>query len=181
MGSMFREKLLRKLILSSLLSALALAISPVAWFAWGPTRAFPGQHLVNVLAGIMVGPLWASMGAIIVGTLRIMLGVGTIFAYPGGIPGGILVGLMYKLLRRKVNKRKTILLASLGEPVGTVLIGGTLSWYMLDPLLGTGLQIRFGTLFPFYLGWALSSVSGSIIGTLLVLALDRLEVLKHFD
>ncbi|MGQ9596139.1 MAG: energy coupling factor transporter S component ThiW [Thermoproteota archaeon] len=178
---MFRKKSLRKLILSSLLAALALAISPVTWFAWGPTRAFPGQHLVNILAGIMVGPLWASMSAVIVGTLRIMLGVGTIFAYPGGIPGGLMVGLVHKFLRGKVGRRKAILLASFSEPIGTVLIGGTLSWYMLDPLLGTGLQTRFGALLPFYLGWALSSVSGSIIGTISVLALDSLGALRHVD
>lgn len=175
---MIRSKSLRRLVLSALLSALALAVSPVAWFQWGPTKAFPGQHMVNVLAGIMVGPILASFCAIIVGTLRIMLGVGTVFAYPGGIPGGLMVGILYLLFKKKFKSRRAIVLASLGEPVGTVLIGGTISWYIVDPFLGSVLHSRFGTLLPFYLGWALSSISGWAIGTVLVLALDRMGILK---
>ncbi|MCX8183716.1 MAG: energy coupling factor transporter S component ThiW [Crenarchaeota archaeon] len=175
---MIKSRSLRRLVLSALLSALALAISPVAWFQWGPTRAFPGQHMVNVLAGVMVGPLWASLCAIIVGTLRIMLGLGTVFAYPGGIPGGLIVGILYVLLKKRFGSGKAIVLASLGEPVGTVLIGGTVSWFIVDPFFGAVLQSRFGALLPFYLGWALSSVSGCAIGMLLALELDRLGVLK---
>lgn len=178
---MIRSRALRKIVFSALFSALALAISPVAWFQWGPTKAFPGQHMVNVLAGIIIGPIWASLCAIIVGTLRIMLGVGTIFAYPGGIPGGLMVGILYIILKKKIESRNAIVLASLGEPVGTVLIGGTISWYIVDPFFGATLQSRFGALLPFYLGWALSSVSGCIIGIALTLALDKLGVLKSID
>ncbi|MEM3712422.1 MAG: energy coupling factor transporter S component ThiW [Thermoproteota archaeon] len=175
---MIRSKSLRRPVLSALLSALALVVSPVAWFQWGPTKAFPGQHMVNVLAGIMVGPLWASLCAMIVGTLRIMLGVGTVFAYPGGIPGGLIVGILYVLFKKKFGSRSAIVLASLGEPVGTVLVGGTISWYIVDPFFGSVLHSRFGALLPFYLGWALSSISGWAIGIVLVLALDRIGILK---
>ncbi|MDW8034576.1 MAG: energy coupling factor transporter S component ThiW [Nitrososphaerota archaeon] len=176
---MIKSKTLRKLVLSALLSALALAVSPFAWFQWGPTKAFPGQHMVNVLAGIMVGPLWASLCAIIVGTLRIMLGLGTVFAYPGGIPGGLMVGAVYLMLKKRIGGKRAIVLASLFEPIGTVLIGGTISWYIVDPFFGSVLYSRFGAILPLYLGWALSSVSGCLIGTLLILALDRLSVIKN--
>lgn len=165
--------------MSSVFVAIAIVVSPVAWFAWGPTRAFPGQHMVNVLAGVMVGPLLASVCALTTGTVRIILGLGTIFAYPGGIPGGVMVGLLYKLLKNRVGIRSAILLASLGEPLGTVLVGGTVSWYVVDPLLGTGLQSRFGALLVFYLGWTLSSISGCVVGVILLLALERLGVLKY--
>ncbi len=175
---MIEGKTLRRLVLSALLSALALAISPVAWFQWGPTRAFPGQHMVNVLAGVIVGPLWAPLSAIIVGTIRIMYGVGTIFAYPGGIPGGLMVGFLYALFKKKTKSRKAIVFASLGEPIGTVVIGGTLSWYVVDPFFGNLLYSRFGALLPFYLGWALSSVSGMAAGVSLLIALDKVGVLK---
>jgi len=35
-----------------------------------------------------VGPLWAAIAAIIIGIIRNALGVGTIYAFPSGIPGG---------------------------------------------------------------------------------------------
>ncbi|MFH7836047.1 MAG: energy coupling factor transporter S component ThiW, partial [Candidatus Aenigmatarchaeota archaeon] len=107
---------IKKLTLSSILSVLALIISPFSWFAWGPTKAFPGQHLVNVIAGIILGPAYAIFIATIVGTIRVMFGIGTLFAYPGGIPGGFIVGLSYKFLRKIITKRKAIIIASLTEP-----------------------------------------------------------------
>jgi energy coupling factor transporter S component ThiW len=175
---MIGNKTLRKLVLSALFSALALAVSPVAWFQWGPTKAFPGQHMVNVLAGVILGPFWASLCAIIVGTIRIMYGVGTVFAYPGGIPGGLMVGLLYALLKKKAKSSKAVVFASLGEPIGTVIIGGTLSWYVVDPFFGNILYSRFGSLLLLYLGWALSSMSGMAVGLMLLLALDKVGVLK---
>lgn len=170
---------IRKITLSSILSALALIISPFSWFAWGPTKAFPGQHLVNVIAGIILGPIWAVFIATIVGSIRIMLGLGTIFAYPGGIPGGFIVGLSYKFLRKIIRKRKiTIIIASLTEIIGTVLIGGTISWYIFDPLLGNILHSKFLVLLPFYFGWALSSIIGSLLGMIIVLTLDKTGIVK---
>ncbi|MEM2929141.1 MAG: energy coupling factor transporter S component ThiW [Nitrososphaerota archaeon] len=169
---------IKKLTLSSILSVLALIISPFSWFAWGPTKAFPGQHLVNVIAGIILGPAYAIFIATIVGTIRIMLGIGTLFAYPGGIPGGLIVGLSYKFLRKIITKRKAIIIASLTEPIGTVLIGGTISWYIFDPLLGSILYSKFLSLLPFYFGWILSSISGCLLGMIITLTLDKIGIIK---
>jgi predicted membrane protein len=89
----------KKLVLSSMLVALVVALSPI-YFVWGPTKALPWQHIVNVIAGIVLGPLWAAAVAFLAGTIRIVLGTGTIFAYPGGIPSGLVVGLTYSLLSK---------------------------------------------------------------------------------
>ncbi len=175
---MFRTTYIKKLALSSILSVLALIISPFAWFSWGPTKAFPGQHFVNVIASIILGPIWAIFIAIIVGTMRIMLGIGTIFAYPGGIPGGFIVGLFYKNLKKVINKRKAMIIASLSEPIGTVLIGGTISWYIFDPLLGGILYSKFLSLLPFYFGWFLSSITGSLLGMIVILTIDKTGIAK---
>jgi energy coupling factor transporter S component ThiW len=47
----------KKIALASLLSALGVVISPL-WFEWLGSKAFPGQHFINVLSGVMLGPLW---------------------------------------------------------------------------------------------------------------------------
>ncbi|QOJ79806.1 energy coupling factor transporter S component ThiW [Infirmifilum lucidum] len=170
-----------KLALSSVLVAVAVVLSPL-YFVWGPTKAYPAQHMVNSVAGVILGPLWAALIAAVVGTIRISLGTGTIFAYPGGIPGGIVVGLVYRLATRLIKKRRlAILAASLSEPLGTILVGGTFSWYILDPLLGGSMHAKFGAIVWFLSGWALSSVTGCVLGALCLLALDKtglLNVLK---
>ena len=39
------------------LSVLGIMLAPFFWFPFLGTRVFPGQHLVNVLAGVLLGPL----------------------------------------------------------------------------------------------------------------------------
>ena len=167
----------RKLAFASVYSALAIVISPL-YFPWGLTKAFPGQHFINVLSGITLGPLWAAFIALIVGTIRIMLGTGSFFAYPGGIPGGIVVGLAYMILKKFLSQEKAIIISSLMEPVGTVLVGGTISWFILDPFTGKSMQVFFTSILALYYGWLISSISGCVLGAIIVLALSRMGVLK---
>jgi energy coupling factor transporter S component ThiW len=121
----------KKIALASLLSALGVVISPL-WFEWLGFKSFPGQHFINVLSGVMLGPLWGAVVAVIIGTVRIALGMGTIFAYPGGIPGAVHVGLAYIVLSRMTSSRARFA-AALAEPFGTVLIGGTIALAVVAP------------------------------------------------
>jgi energy coupling factor transporter S component ThiW len=167
----------KKLVLSSTLVALVVALSPI-YFVWGPTKALPWQHMVNVIAGIVLGPLWAAAVAFLAGTIRIVLGTGTIFAYPGGIPGGLVVGLTYSLLSKISKRRKAVLaISSLTEPLGTCGLGGTITWYLLDPLLGGVFRAKFGVFLYFAAGWLASSVIGAALGLLIVLSLEKLSML----
>jgi len=142
------------------------------------------QHFGNVLAGILVGPLWGLAVPLIVGSLRIALGVGTFFAYPGGIPGALLVGLTYRLTRRFRSPRLRFICA-FAEPVGTVLIGGTASLLILFPFLPTifPLSPSLSTLLSqgeyilalliLWSGWSASSIPGAALGYIVILALHR--------
>jgi len=120
--------------------------------------------MVNALAGVLLGPLWAAFIALCIGLIRMGLGVGTIFSMPGGIPGALIVGFFYWLLKRWGKKQ--VELAALTEPVGTVLIGGTLAVFLVAPLIG-----REMILVPVWFGWSLSSVPGSILGFIILEAL----------
>lgn len=173
--------------LASILSALGIVISPL-WFEWLGSRAFPGQHLINVLSGVMLGPVWGAVVALIIGTVRMALGTGTIFAYPGGIPGAVLVGLAYMALSRATASRARFA-AALAEPLGTVLIGGTLALTVVAPAVGpaigpAGVMLRnvenlgwFSALLILWGGWAISSVIGAFIGFIFLTALDKYGVL----
>lgn len=165
-----REEFLRKAVLSGVLSALGVIISPFLSFPIFAFKVFPGQHMVNAIAGVLLGPWWAALIAIIVGTIRLILGTGTVFAYPGGIPGALIVGLSSWLLRKARMREE---LAALSEPIGTVFIGGTLAAYVVAPILGRSL-----TLYATWLSWAMSSIPGCLAGYFILLGLRRIGIHK---
>ncbi len=152
---------MKRLMYVGLFAALAVVASgfhiPV-----GPAKVFPFQHAINVLAGITVGPWYGALAACIAGIIRILLGTGTVFALPGGIPGAILVGLAYRFLKRD--------LAGFFEPLGTGAIGAALSAYLVAPLVG-----REATFLFFQSAFLASSIPGSVLGVLLVKALRRIS------
>ncbi len=177
----------KKISLMIVLTALGVVLAPIAWFPFISTKAYPGQHLVNALAGVLLGPWWGAAVAILIGIVRNLLGIGTIYAFPGGVPGAVVVGLMYILTSRS-NNRFLRYSAALFESVGTVLIGGTLSIFAVAPavgdfkLLGVIEQLGVYSFLPiFWSGWALSSVPGSAVGYVLLLILDKMGVIRQIS
>ena len=155
---------IKQVSLAAMLIALGVVIAPILWFPVFGSKAFPGQHLVNAVAGVLLGPLWAIFIAFCIGIIRMSLGIGTIFSMPGGIPGGLIVGLFYWLLRRAGVGHPE--LAALTEPIGTVLIGATLSVYFVAPRMGME-----WALIPTWIGWSFSCIPGCIFGFVILEAL----------
>ncbi|MDW8041332.1 MAG: energy coupling factor transporter S component ThiW [Nitrososphaerota archaeon] len=175
-----KAKATRTVALWVVLSAMGIALAPILWFPFLGTRAYPGQHMVNVLAGVMLGPVSSVVVPFIVGTVRIALGLGTVFAYPGGIPGALVVGLVHRYLTSRLSRPALRYLSALAEPVGTVFVGGTISLLMIAPLIGSGPLMALlsergalGALPVLWSGWAVSSVPGSLLGYVLCVALNR--------
>jgi len=146
--------------------------------------------MINAILGVLAGPLWAAIAAIFVGTARNMLGTGTIYAFPGGIPGGVVVGAAYWLLKRLKRGEKTRLTSALMEPIGTLLIGVPLALFLVAPLMSPqgysktllDLTTSEGSIFAFLsLGvwWALSCVPGSIIGFVILLTLKKIGISRE--
>ena len=174
---------IKKLTIVIVFSALGVALSPFSWFEFLGTKAYPTQHMINAILGVLVGPFWALIAAIFVGIIRNLLGTGTLYAFPGGIFGGIVVGIFYWLIKRfKVNGKKR-LISALTEPIGTVLVGAPIALFLMAPFLGTprlqDLMTEQGFLLAFLIfgaGWALSCVPGSIIGFTVLLILNRVGI-----
>ncbi len=154
-----------QIALTSIFIALGVVLSPI-WFPVMGSKAFPFQHMINVLSAIILGPLHAALIALLIGIIRNALGIGTIYAFPGGIPGGLVVGGVYLLLRGRLERSKAWKLSAVTEPIGTVLIGAVLSYFFVAPLIGDertlalASQNLFTGLMIFSLGWLLSSVIG---------------------
>ena len=165
---------IRQVSLAAVLIALGVVISPFLWFPILASKAYPGQHMINALAGVLLGPLWASFVAFCIGLIRMSLGIGTIFSMPGGIPGALVVGFFQWWLRR--SRITSVELAAFSEPIGTIFIGGTLAVYLVAPMVGRNM-----VLIPVWIGWSLSCIPGAIMGFVILKSLKAVGVTKFFE
>lgn len=153
----------RMLAMAGILIASGVLLSGIS-IPFGPTKCFPFQHSVNVLAGILLGPWWGAGTATIISIIRISMGTGTIFAFPGSIPGVIAVGFAYRIFHKDW--------AALAEPLGTGPVGATISAFILGPATGNSAGIL--TLWTAFLA---SSIPGAVIGLIILMFIRKTNIL----
>ena len=161
-----KNKRFKKMTLAGLLVATSLLLSGIS-FPLGPVRCFPFQHTANVLAGAALGPWWAASAAFSTSLLRIMAGTGTIFAFPGSIPGAIAAGLAFRLFRNPW--------AALAEPLGTGILRAAIIAWVMGPAVGN--RAGFMALSGIFL---VSSVPGALIGMGLIHILIKTPLARVF-
>jgi energy coupling factor transporter S component ThiW len=161
-----------RVALASILACIAIALSPIVSFPLGFATPFPIQHMVNAISGVTLGPWYAVMIAVVAGAARNLLGTGTVFAFPGGIFGALVVGLMHRYLIKSDY-------AALTEPLGTGIIGAVVSAYIVGPWAAqAGLIRRLGMLEAFVASFLASSVPGSLLGFIVLKVLRRIGFLR---
>ncbi len=138
-----------------LMVALGTAAGPLM-VPVGPANAFPIQHTINVLAGVILGPVEAVIIALLVGVLRNILGLGTVLALPGGMIGAFLAGVAYRHFRREEA-------AAAAEIFGTGLLGALASVPIVGLVLGQEMA-AFGLVIPF----GISATVGALIAGLIL-------------
>ena len=158
----------KKIALVAVLVATTVVLSPIN-FPVGSSKCYPAQHMINGIAGVLLGPWYAAVMALFTGVIRNMLSLGTLHAFPGGIPGALVVGIFYRYVKKTD-------LAALTEPLGTVVIGATISALVVAPYLGKSFTVAF-----WWVAFAASSIPGSIIGFIVLTAIRRLGFARYFD
>ncbi len=156
----------RKVASAVVLTGIAVALSPFS-IPIGPARAFPVQHMVNVLAAVLLGPWWAVASAMATSIIRLAAGTGTIFAFPGSLPGALLAGYVFLWTRN-------IYLAALGEVIGTGILGAFVGTLLVAPVFLTQPLDATFYVIPF----TVSAIAGAILGVIGWLALQRAGVAK---
>jgi energy coupling factor transporter S component ThiW len=149
-----------------ILVAIAVALSPV-FIPVGIAKCFPAQHMVNVLAAVMLGPVYAVAIAAAAAVIRNILGLGTLLAFPGGMIGALLAGLAYLGTRN-------IYLAGVGEIIGTGLIGALVSVWIVAPLL----MQKSMALATLIIAFSVSTLGGTVIGLIALHLLRKAGVWK---
>lgn len=155
----------RKIALSGLLIALGVAASTF-YIPVGAAKCFPIQAMVNIISGVLLGPFYAVGIAFSTSTLRILMGTGSLLAYPGSMIGAFLCGFLY-------NRTKMLPLAFLGETVGTGILGALAAYPIVTLVLS-----KKAALFAYVIPFMLSSVIGSVIAVFIVMALMKIKLFK---
>lgn len=151
----------RDIARAAVLVALAVALSPL-FIPVGIAKCYPAQHMVNVLAAVLLGPGYAVWIAFCAALLRNLLGLGTLLAFPGGMIGALLAGLAFRLFRRSWA-------AAVGELIGTGLLGALASAWVVAPVL-LKKAVASGTLI---VAFSLSALAGALIALLLLQVLRK--------
>ncbi len=147
------------------LVAIGVALAPVTSFPVGGANINPTQHLVNVVAAVLLGPWQATGIALVIGVIRNALGVGTLLAFPGGMIGALLAGYAWRLTHRDA-------VAAAGELVGTAVLGAILGGLLVAPVFMDQPAAALAFV-PSFFG---SSLVGVIIGVAALRVLRRTDL-----
>ncbi|MGM0844976.1 MAG: energy coupling factor transporter S component ThiW [Bacillota bacterium] len=150
----------KRMVLIAMFTAIAVAGSAFVSFPAGIARAYPIQHAINVMTAILFGPGTAVLVAFLTGLIRFMTGTGSLLAFPGGMIGALLAGVLYKQFGK-------FRFAAVGEVIGTGIIASLIAVPYARILMGTEAAAFF--FMPPFLA---SSVSGAVLGVLLISRLN---------
>jgi len=154
----------RKLTFAAMLVALGVAVCNFVYFPVGASKCTPMQHIINVLAAVVLGPGYAVLTAFSISLLRNMMGVGTLLAFPGSMVGAFLAGILFK----KTNSK---FMAVLGEIIGTGILGALIAYPVAKFMLGKDVAALF-FVYPFLINTVVGSIFAFLI--LKVIGLSRI-------
>lgn len=162
---MYNKDILKKAALAGMLSAIGVTLSFIS-IPIGPTRCFPFQHAINVIAGVVLGPFWAVGAAFTTSLIRNLMGTGSLFAFPGSMFGALFVGFAAHFLSGRFK-----LAAACAEPIGTGIVGAWVSSLAVAPFIGKSIGFGF-----FSVSFLTSSIPGATIGAVLLYCLNKREI-----
>jgi len=158
---------IRKLALAGILTAIGVICSPFS-IPVGASRCFPVQHMVNVLAAVLLGP-WYGVGmAFITSLLRVSLGTGSLLAFPGSMCGALMCGLVFHITGK-------LPVTYAAEIFGTGSIGGLMA-YPVAVFFMSQEAALFGYVMPFLV----STTGGTLMAAVLISALQKTHVMEKF-
>ena len=161
----------KKLALAGILCAVAVVGSMFSFPVFG-SKCAPVQHMVNVLCAVLLGP-WYGVGvAFVASLLRNLLGLGSLMAFPGSMCGALLCGIVY-------HKTRQLLPTLAGEVFGTGILGGLLAWPVA--ILFMGQAAGEGAFYAYIVPFLVSTVGGSLIAGVILLALEKNGALKNMQ
>lgn len=159
----------QKLALAGVFVAVAVAGSLLS-FPIAGSKCAPVQHMVNVLAAVLLGPGWGIGMAFCASLIRNLLGLGSLMAFPGSMVGALCCGLIYA-------KTRNLLATCIAEAAGTGFLGGLCAYPVAKLLMGIEPAGAFAYVVPFLI----STVAGSVLAFVLLGILEKSGVLGQMQ
>lgn len=158
----------KKIVVSGMLVAVAVALSSFS-IPIGASKCFPIQHLVNVIAGVFLGPVYGVSMAFCTSFIRNLMGTGSLLAFPGSMVGAWLCAMLYKHTGKLV-------MAYIGEVSGTGILGGMLCYPVATLLMG-----KEAAIFAYVLPFLMSTACGTAIAVVLIGALYKSGAMAYLN
>ena len=159
---------IRRLAFAGLLVAVAVVGSLFSVPILG-SKCAPVQHMVNLFAAVLLGPFWGVAIAFCASLLRVLLGLGSLMAFPGSMVGALCCGLVYAATKK-------LALTCTAEALGTGILGGLLAYPVAVYAIGLAPAGYTVYIVPFLV----STVVGSLIAYVLLGLLQRSGALSQF-
>lgn len=159
----------RKLTFSALLIALGTITGHLIYIPIGAAKAFPVQHLINILSAVLLGPFYAIWNAFAISLFRNMLGTGSLLAFPGSMIGAAAAGFLYQKFRSEK-------FALAGELIGTGILGALAAYPIAKLLMGSSSAVFF-----FIIPFSLSSAAGAVTAYLFLQIAAQVDALNFED
>ena len=151
----------KKLAMAGVLTAVAVVGSLLSFPIFG-SKCAPVQHMVNILAAVVLGPGWGVGIAFCASLLRNLLGMGSLMAFPGSMIGALCF--------------RKLWLTCIAEASGTGILGGLAAYPVAKLMMG----LNPGGLFVYIVPFLVSTVVGSILAYFLVTALQKGGVISMY-
>lgn len=164
---MQKNDTVKKLALAGVLTAVAIVGSLIS-FPIGGSKCAPVQHMVNILAAVMLGPWWSVGIAFCASLLRNLLALGSLMAFPGSMVGAFCCGMVYAATKK-------LSLTCVAEALGTGILGGIAAYPVAKFVMGMAPAGMFVYVVPFLV----STVVGSILAFGLISLLEKSGVLTQ--
>lgn len=163
--------------MAAFLTALAVVGSlPFASFQFLGAKCSPIQHMVNIIAGVYLGPWWALGSAFCASLIRNLFALGSPLAFPGSMIGAFLCGAMFHWVFKGKSLAVRLPFAYVGELFGTSVLGGICAYPIAFLIMGNEKATLFGFVFPFFV----SCVVGTVIAAVIVTSLKTTRVLDKY-
>ena len=145
----------RKLTYAGILTAIAVLGSVLSFPVLG-SRCAPVQHLVNILAAVLLGPFWGIGVAFAASLLRNITGLGSLMAFPGSMIGALCCGIVYHCTRR-------IGITCLAEALGTGILGALAAYPVAAVLMGLNPTSYTVYILPFLISTGVGSAAAFLL------------------